>query len=105
MASKLWLVAKFFNKLPFEQELLDLTIPQLDWIVRRLAQDFPEQITITEGGTAIGPASFQETLKRVEEFAVKTDKLQGEFLDKLLPDKLKTAMKEREQKGNAANQH
>lgn len=47
---KLWFVGKIFNKLPFDPELLDLPVHQLDWLLAKYADENPQTFKLIKAG-------------------------------------------------------
>ena len=50
MARKLWRAARILNRSPFDQDILDHTVAQLDFILAMEAEDHPDQWKFERGG-------------------------------------------------------
>lgn len=95
LASKLWLISRSFNVIPFSDELLGLTIPQIDWIVQMLANDNPEQIQITKKGEEVLTPEKRKTMTYVDAYNSMRSSTRRDFIDTKIPVKLQEALKRR----------
>lgn len=65
LARKLWRVARILNKSPFDRDLLDHTVPQLDFILAMEAEDHPDQWKFERGGVALASIELRALWENV----------------------------------------
>ena len=83
LGQKLWLAAKAIHKSPFSDELLALTLPQLDWIVEMIAKDNPDKMKISRGGEEALPEGLKMALNLAALWDSKRGKAKEAQINKL----------------------
>jgi hypothetical protein len=104
LITKLWLISRAFNKLPFSDEILNLTSGQIDWIVQKLAQENPESIQISKDGEQTFTEEQTKTLTLVDAWDSMRGKSKEQFLKERIPLQLRKALEEnRKRRSRIAN--
>ncbi len=89
LGQKLWLVAKALHLSPFSNSLQELTIPQLDWIVEKIAQDNPDKIRLSRNGEDSLPEGAKQAITSVALWDSKRGKAKEEAIKQLFtPEQL-----------------
>ena len=91
------MVSRAFNKLPFSEEMLSMSVPQIDWIVQKLAQENPDAIQITKNAAPVDTDLHTKILRHVDAWNVTRGKAKSDFIKEKIPPKLAEALKKRKE--------
>jgi len=94
LATKLWLVAKTLHLSPFSDDVMGLTLAQLDWCVEMIAKD-NNAIKITRNGQVALPESAQKSVRAAAIYDTMRGRKKEQMLDAMLPTELRAALKTR----------
>lgn len=73
--------------------MLDLTLPQLDWIVEMIAKDNPDRIKILRGGEEDLPKGAENSIRAAENWNTMRGKAKEAMIDKLFSKELRNKLK------------
>jgi hypothetical protein len=48
LAQRLWQISKIYNKLPWDEEILSLSLPRMDFIIKMHVADNPDKYTLKD---------------------------------------------------------